>query len=105
MSKINNKKYWQEFYKKKLTDKPSSWAVEVAPFLKGTTVELGSGNGRDLKYFHSLGLKAEGIDEITGITAEMYMASIKSPKNVYTRFYQPKTTVDDSKVDKGEYLH
>lgn len=85
--KIDNKKYWKEFYKGKFTFEPSSFAKFVFKYIKGDLVELGCGNGRDTDYFKSNKIKALGIDEANGVTAESYMRSNPSPKNVYTRFF------------------
>jgi tellurite methyltransferase len=84
---VMSKKYWQQFYKKKLTLEPSSFAKAVLPYVKGDMIDLGCGNYRDTNYFLFNKIDVDGIDEVYGQKVEDYIKENKSPKNVYARFF------------------
>ena len=60
-------KYWDNFYKKKkLTLKPSKFAVFCKKYLinyKGIVYDIGCGNGRDSIYFNKNKIQCYGIDK------------------------------------------
>jgi len=93
MSTIHDEAYWEAFYKKNTVLGPSSFATFVLPFLKGTTVELGCGNGRDTHFFAQNKVDILGVDsafEGRGIVQEDVFSFIQrevSPDYVYTRFF------------------
>lgn len=87
-----NKEFWDKFYSQFSEERPSpfaEWFVEQG--LSGTLIELGSGNGRDLRLLERF-FKAKGIDQsysgenITKIKIEDYIKTHKCPDIVYTRF-------------------
>lgn len=80
-------KYWKDFYKTAEVLPPSSFAEWSAPLMKSEVVELGCGNGRDLRYFLEKGIKATGVDSAFGEDVEEYIKKHKSPEYVYTRFF------------------
>ena len=89
-----NSNYWKKFYKKTRKLKHSSFAEFVAPFVvKDSLIELGAGNGRDLGYFHDIGITARGVDMaygnlfITKMDVGEYIKTHKCNDNVYTRFF------------------
>ena len=82
-----NHEHWVKFYKKKLTDEPSSFAKFVLPYIKGKIIDLGCGNYRDTNYFLFNKLDSDGIDEVYGQSVEEHIKKEKSPQNVYTRFF------------------
>jgi SAM-dependent methyltransferase len=88
-----SKDYWKNFYKSHSFDEPSQFAQYVLPQLKGTLVDLGCGDGRDLHYFARHGIRAYGVDasnEDLFIIKQDVNAFIKeneSADNVYTRFF------------------
>lgn len=90
---MDNQKYWDNFYKKKLRFKASTFAQWVRPFIKGDLVDLGCGNGRDVSYFLQNNIIAGGIDDafeneyIIKMSVGDYMKKAESPKNVYARFF------------------
>ena len=52
-----NKKYWDKFYKKNLTGRPSKFSEFVFRKIKNeslTIYDLGSGNGRDTIFFKKI---------------------------------------------------
>lgn len=62
-----NKKYWTNFYKSFDEKNPSNFAIFCNDNfnLKNTLiVDLGCGNGRDTIFFHNLGYKVWGVDEV-----------------------------------------
>lgn len=62
-----NKKYWTNFYKSFNEKKPSEFAIfcDNNFNLKNTLIiDFGCGNGRDTIFFHNLGYKVWGVDEI-----------------------------------------
>ena len=62
-----NKKYWTNFYKSFNEKNPSSFAIFCDTYfnLKNTLItDFGCGNGRDTIFFHNLGYKVWGVDEI-----------------------------------------
>jgi len=64
--KQSNKKYWDNFYKKKLINyKPSNFALFVNKFLNKKytkVVDVGCGNGKDLFYFKKKKIEFYGIE-------------------------------------------
>ncbi|MDO5851999.1 MAG: methyltransferase domain-containing protein [Methanobacteriaceae archaeon] len=65
---INDKKYWDEYYKKhSQPSMPSSFAKFVREKLEPekTLIELGCGNGRDSLYFSKKNIKITAVDQIT----------------------------------------
>jgi len=86
--------YWENFYKNgNVPQNPSSFAKFSLPFIKGDLVDLGCGNGRDLRYFLYKKIKVVGVDNsFTGANIKTediwsYTNKYKSPDNVYTRFF------------------
>ena len=63
---IKHKIYWNKFYKNSdQVKRPSNFAVKIRKFLKnykGSIVDVGCGNGRDLTYFVNNKLNIIGID-------------------------------------------
>lgn len=65
---INDKKYWDQFYQDNLIEKPSPFAQfcqENYLTKKYRLLELGSGSGRDLCFFHTVGHQVTGYDTST----------------------------------------
>lgn len=63
---IDNEKYWAQYYESDLAPKePSRFAQFVARQLNPDVklIELGCGNGRDAKFFASLGLAVLAVDQ------------------------------------------
>lgn len=91
-SSKNTSGNWEKFYKTHKFKEPSSFAKECLPLLFNV-VELGCGEGRDLRYFRSEGINAVGVDPafegdyILKQTAEEHIKQTKSPECVYTRFF------------------
>lgn len=89
-----NKEFWDKTYAKSIvpTD-PSSFATWCLPSITGDLVDLGCGNGRDLYFFKSKGIRAHGVDAsnedlfIVKQDVGTYMKQNPSPQNVYTRFF------------------
>ena len=87
------KEYWKKLYKKRIPDIPTIFALFCSNFIDGKLVELGCGNGRDVRHFLDRGIDAIGVDLFTSgenIICEdvgNYIKNNKSPKNVYTRFF------------------
>jgi tellurite methyltransferase len=89
-----NKNYWKNFYKKRLTETPSSFTEYVNSYIQGDLVDLGCGNGRDLLHFIRQGIHATGVDEIAWdmphyiqSDVSQYIKTHQSPDSVYTRFF------------------
>ncbi|NCN26050.1 hypothetical protein GW915_00610 [bacterium] len=59
----------------------------MLPFIKGSVIELGSGDNADVLFFQEHGLTAVGIDAIQGDSVEDWIRKYKSPEYVYTRFF------------------
>ncbi len=85
---------WESFYKTEHNFKNSTFSDFVFEQIKGDSlVELGCGDGRDLKFFIKNGINACGIDkafEGRNITKQDVLDFIKnnnSPEYVYTRFF------------------
>jgi len=61
--------YWEKFYKKKHTMKPSPFAETILPLTSKlhftSVIDVLAGNGRDVKYFREQYLFANGIDKST----------------------------------------
>lgn len=85
-------KYWEKYYKKVKKQEPSSFAKFVLPFIDGTVLDMGCGNGRDV-YFLSDHTIALGIDEsfegelVVKWNAEDYIKKFPPPNVLYTRFF------------------
>jgi len=83
---------WETFYKNHKFKEPSSFAKFCEPLLNNV-VELGCGEGRDIRYFISKGINAVGVDPAFGgdyvlkQTAEKHIKETESPYCVYTRFF------------------
>lgn len=90
---MDNKDYWEKFYKKIPKMKPSSFAEFVMPYVKGNLTELGSGNGRDLLYFLYNNIEAYGVDNafssnfVEKMDVQEYLKKNTSTTCVYTRFF------------------
>ena len=87
------KEYWRPFYKEHRFEEPSNFAVWALPEIKGTLVDMGCGDGRDLHYFLKQGISAYGVDAshedlfIMKQNVDSYMKENPCPDNVYTRFF------------------
>ncbi len=59
--------YWEKFYKKKHTMKPSPFAKTIPSHIGKmyftSVIDVLAGNGRDIKYFREQGLYADGVDK------------------------------------------
>lgn len=88
-----NKEFWTTYYKDNKETEPSTFAQYVLPLVKGTLVDIGCGDGRDLYYFIKNEVSAHGVDasnEDVSIIRQNIMTYIKqnpSPDNVYARFF------------------
>jgi hypothetical protein len=84
--------YWKQFYNKKITNKPSNFAVFCSNIIDGSLIDLGCGNCRDTNYFKGLGILAVGIDnantekDVIRVDISAYIKEMESPKYVYSRF-------------------
>ena len=60
-----DKQYWTTFYKNTAFSGPSYFAVSIQPRLApgSTVIDLGCGEGRDCRYYRSLGFNVIGIDQ------------------------------------------
>lgn len=87
------KDYWKGFYKTHLFEEPSGFAQWVLPEIKGTLVDLGCGDGRDLHYFLREGIRCYGVDAsnedvlIIKQDVNQFMKENECADNVYTRFF------------------
>lgn len=85
--------YWIKFYKKTKRLKHSSFAEFVLPCIKENVIELGSGNGRDLSFFHKNNITAHGVDiayedrTTTKMDIKDYIKLHSCNEDVYTRFF------------------
>jgi len=62
---LKGSNYWNNFYKKNLTDRPSSFSRFILKKFKSKKFifyDLGCGNGRDTIYFNRKKIKCYGID-------------------------------------------
>ncbi len=76
--------YWKEFYKKPHISTPTDFAKFVIKRLpKGTLIDVGSGNGRDTKFFKKNGFDAVGYDTAFDKTIPNFSAY----DIVYSRFF------------------
>lgn len=88
-----NTGYWKNFYAKVPKMGHSTFAEFCLPFIKGSLVDMGCGNGRDLNYFIKNGVHAYGVDQSfkskVVLCADIldYIKVTQSPNNVYTRFF------------------
>src|SRR3990167_6013213 len=93
MNKEKNKKYWEKFYKNSKRLDHTSFAEMAAVFAGERILELGSGDGRDLAYFHECNKIARGIDSAYEdiFTDKMdvgeYIKNHKCTDDIYTRFF------------------
>ncbi len=99
-----NKNHWDKWYGGFNEDKPSPFCQWfVGRNYSGSLIELGAGNGRDLKLL-SKHFKANGIDQsfdgngVRKITIEDYIENNPSPDVVYTRFVWH--SIDDELQEK-----
>ena len=87
------KNYWKDFYKSHSFGEPSPFALWARPFMDGSVVDLGCGDGRDVHYFLKTGLRAYGVDAsnedilIVKQDVNSFVKENPSPQNVYTRFF------------------
>lgn len=85
--------YWENFYATKPEFEVTDFAKFCLPLLKGKTIEFGCGNGRDLYFLLSNGVKIKGVDSafespvITKQDIGSYIKENESPENVYARFF------------------
>ena len=77
---------WNRFYKNHYFEEPSNFAKECLPYIKGRAIELGCGDGRDVRYFIDNGVDIFGIDQVWGTKIQDYIRENESPSYVYTRF-------------------
>jgi len=88
-----NKEFWENHYKKYKQTEPSSFAQFIVDDVKGSLVDIGCGDGRDLYYFKRKGIQAHGVDEsnedlfIIRQNILDYIKEQPSPDNVYARFF------------------
>jgi len=79
-------KYWDNFYKSHKFKKESSFARFCKPYILSEMVELGSGEGRDLRYFEKF-IEVNGVDKAFNCDVKDWIKKHKSPEYVYTRFF------------------
>lgn len=90
---MNNKTYWEKFYKKNPKMKPSDFAEFSMRYIKGDLTELGAGNGRDTAFFLFNNIEAYAVDNafesncVEKSDVREYMKKNKSTTCVYTRFF------------------
>lgn len=90
-----DKKYWDKFYKKERNLAPSNFVKFCQKYIKKgeTLIELGCGNGRDLRFLRKKGIRAFGIDlsfegdYIIKKNVKKHIGECQSPKYIYTRFF------------------
>jgi tellurite methyltransferase len=91
-----NKDFWNIIYKHdRVSKEPSTFAHFCEPILSKakSAVELGCGNGRDLYYLKSKGIRIFGVDAsnedlfILRQDVGTYIKNNDSPDMVYTRFF------------------
>jgi SAM-dependent methyltransferase len=109
-----NKKYWEEFYKKKYTLKPTDFAkfcIEFIPDKSKIIIDLGCGNGRDSYFFDKKGYIVVGIDyanlpkdtiniDFFNYSLEHIIAYFPFDSNdvIYSRFFI--SSITDEEIDK-----
>jgi len=80
---------WNKFYKEHKFRKPSSFAVFASDYMmpwEKQAVDLGCGEGRDVRYLESQGILIHGIDKAFDYSIEDYIEDFDPPYYVYTRF-------------------
>lgn len=90
---IKDKKYWSKWYaENNAPTNPSPFAFFCAPLFKGSNViDAGSGNGRDGKWFLSLGFSVISYDACPSgapnlMVCDVCDASYSNTENVYARW-------------------
>jgi len=88
---------WTRFYEMhaKELGEPSNFARFVSEHVRpgDELVDLGAGNGKDVKYFKEKSIDAYGIDDafesedVIKLNVKDYIRKNPSPKYVYTRFF------------------
>ncbi len=83
--------YFEKLYEENSFKTPSSFAKFCVSKIKGKMIELGCGDGRDLKYFKKKGIHCSGIDlafnNIDVNTIVSNPNANRCPEYVYTRFF------------------
>lgn len=104
------KQHWVDFYKKKHTNKPSSFAKFCSKYIpRGSFItDLGCGNGRDTYYLKNIGT-VQGIDYATlpaskrnahffRIDLDSFLSNNSYTDVVYSRFFLH--TIDNTHIEK-----
>ncbi len=97
---LNNKTYWDSFYKDFKSAVPSQFCVSVVTDLEeeAVIVELGSGNGKDALFFASQGHTVVAMDlSAVAIESSQKFAEAGAINNAY--FFQGDIT---NKIDIGK---
>jgi cyclopropane fatty-acyl-phospholipid synthase-like methyltransferase len=91
---MDDKKYWEKFYRNKPTKRHSPFADFVLPIINGNLIDIGCGDGRDLYYFIKKRIPAIGVDNAHKNTTAIvkqdigeYLQKNESPSFVYARFF------------------
>lgn len=102
----NNEKFWNKFYKKKLTlDKPSNFALFILKFLKRRyvkIVDVGCGNGRDIFFFKKKKIDFFGI-ELSKSAASLIKKKLKKKDEKKKIFNDDFVKFDYKKKIKGDF--
>ena len=113
-SVVENKEYWDDFYRNLSLSVPSQFCAMVALELPAgsTVVELGCGNGRDSLYMASRGSRVVAIDlseqavarctadaKVQGIEHVSFLAgSLASKNDIASLYQQGRKLAGDGKV-------
>lgn len=95
-----NKEFWDEHYKHFFFKEASSFAEFVLPFIRGSVVEIGAGDGRDIEFFLQRDITIIGVDQsndspsIIRSDATSFMKKNSPAQNTYTRFFWHATDRD-----------
>lgn len=101
---IDNTVYWNRYYNNKIcSEEPSPFAKYVATLIDSgkNMVELGCGNGRDAKYFASLGINVLAIDMSSAAIDSLNNQNIENAKFVCGDF----VNIDYHKPNTYDYVY
>ena len=96
--------YWNSYYKKKLSpnfgSKFSKFCYKLLKGYKGSVYDLGCGNGRDTKFFHSKKINCYGVDQALTAIKQNQRNEFKNKKLYINNDF---TKLDFDKLNKNRY--